>query len=117
MNIKDYKDGVAEDMDRIYGDKINTMTYDINNLGKFENKFPHKIAGVIDDFGSTVKTEIKDFILQDRQEAYNAGLQSGLEEVEGELFNVFHENYDAGYDYHAENIREDITKIINKLKQ
>ena len=31
-------------------------------LERFREKFPHKIAEVVDDFGSTVKTDIQDFI-------------------------------------------------------
>jgi hypothetical protein len=86
------------------------MTYDINNLGKFENKFPHKIAGVIDDFGSTVKTEIKDFILQDRQEAYEEGRREGLDDLVNEIekhewFTEMNEDWDM------------IKEQINKLKQ
>jgi len=29
---------------------------------EFENKFPHKIAEVVDDFGSTCKSDITDYI-------------------------------------------------------
>lgn len=29
---------------------------------EFDNKFPYKIAGVIDDFGDNTKSELKDFI-------------------------------------------------------
>ena len=37
-------------------------------LKKFDKLFPHKIAEVIDDFGSTTKDKIKQFITQALQD-------------------------------------------------
>ena len=63
------------------------MTYDINNLDKFDEEFL-KIGGdryiVVESYGEAFKdtiTRLKSFILQDRQEAYNAGRQSVIEEI------------------------------------
>jgi hypothetical protein len=56
------------------------MTYDINNLDKFDERFKDYFiikTGLLKDH----KAVVKSFILQDRQEAYNAGRQSGIEEV------------------------------------
>ena len=35
---------------------------------EFENKFPHKIAEVVDDFGSTCKSDITDYITTAQQQ-------------------------------------------------
>jgi hypothetical protein len=75
------------------------MTYDIDNLDKFDEKFyegernsvyckAHKLFAT--------PTELKFFILTDRQEAYNAGRQSALEEVEKELLDI--KNAELTYD-------------------
>jgi len=40
---------------------------------EFEEKFPHKIAEVADDFGSTVKSDLKDFIRKVEAQAYERG--------------------------------------------
>ena len=46
---------------------------------EFDEKFPHKIAEVIDEFGSTIKADIKDFIASHVAEAYEKGFTDGSE--------------------------------------
>ena len=46
---------------------------------EFHQKFPHKLSEVIDDFGSTVKSDLKSFISKtikaERKEAYKLGVE------------------------------------------
>jgi hypothetical protein len=129
------------------------MTYDINNLDKFDEEFKC-IQGDCDGYGHIPEQISEDewtshqcqfhaeylipignFILQDRQEAYNAGRQSGLEEVEKAIKDTIGLNdrtksddihlvkmfNNGGLQDYVDN-REYIKKIeaftlINKLKQ
>ena len=87
------------------------MTYDINNLDKFDEKY--NFADMFEDsrkYCDSVQSGIKEFILQDRQEAYNAGRQSGLDDLVTEIekhewFTEMNEDWDM------------IKEQINKLKQ
>ena len=44
---------------------------------RFDEKFPHKIAEVVDDFGSTTKSNIRAFIEAERAAAYAEGFEAG----------------------------------------
>jgi hypothetical protein len=48
---------------------------------EFVNRFPHKVAEVIDDFGSTVKSDFLDWHKAQQQKL----LQSIVEEIEKEI--------------------------------
>lgn len=52
---------------------------------EFDEKFPYKIAGVIDDFGSTTKNELRDFITEEIKLAFQAGKDSMREEILNKL--------------------------------
>jgi hypothetical protein len=63
------------------------MTYDINNLDKFDDDIDERQIFTLNDKKGNLKNtiiydSIKSFILQDRQEAYNAGRQSVIEEID-----------------------------------
>jgi hypothetical protein len=97
-------------------------TYDIDNLDKFDEKFTHKLHIATHNkenySGLDIQVDgewehIKSFILKDRQEAYNAGRQSGLEEVEKMLIDEI-----AGASMNSERTSR-LTRLcnqINKLK-
>jgi hypothetical protein len=55
------------------------MTYDINNTKKFIEQFTRE-DGLL-ELGKYNHDALAKAVVQDRQEAYNAGRQSGLEEV------------------------------------
>ena len=78
-------------------------------LKKFDKLFPHKIAEVIDDFGSTTKDEIKQFITQALQDQ----LKDLEEKVVGEEMIL---NSEKGFnsDFHY---REDGIKIGKNQKR
>jgi len=110
------------------------MPYDIKNLDKFDEKFKGffnqltklwaKVAEVKSSDVSGVDVSvpfknferIKTFILQDRQEAYNAGRKSGLEEVEKEIQKLSVSLCRSNWQRELHTLQE-FLEIINKLKQ
>ena len=123
------------------------MPYDINNLDKFDEKFvcdtdseEHPFVGFYNEGDNKFEFwnayKIKSFILQDRQEAYNIGRQSGLEEVENVINNeiIIHKQLESecvgsiedikmgrkGENPHTfviEQLQVLKSRMINKLKQ
>lgn len=57
-------------------------------LKRFDEKFPHKLGEVIDDFGSTVKNDIRQF-----------QIQSHIEFLESEVERLASKIEPVGYDY------------------
>ena len=55
-------------------------------IRRFREKFPHKIAEVIDDFGSTVKSDIEAFFISEREEAYGRGKEDEADRIWNEIF-------------------------------
>jgi len=109
------------------------MTYDINNLDKFDERYSDidKCSSVLITRDGTKPSEnLKSFILQDRQEAYNAGRQSREEEIKKSFIEEFYKSGERWYNYMFDNEEEakdalesveeewnDIIEAINKLKQ
>jgi hypothetical protein len=103
------------------------MPYDINNLDKFDKKFKDYNFAVFEGkyplckVGETFRTrgsneDIKKFILQDRQEAYNAGRQSEREKI----FNYFKTMKERYPEFNLDLELFDgeiLINTINKLKQ
>jgi hypothetical protein len=50
-------------------------------IKEFSQRFPNKLGEVIDDFGSTVKKDIENFILSAVSQAKEEGRKQGVEEV------------------------------------
>jgi hypothetical protein len=111
-NIKfKHRDSILDERGTLTIDK----TYDINNLDKFDEK--NFWRGVPVNLPDHYKKEFKSFILQDRQEAYNAGRQSMREEIKQELLDISKplEVGGKGVGIFIRSI--EFTEVFNKLKQ
>jgi hypothetical protein len=92
------------------------MTYDINNTKKFIKQFTRE-DGLL-ELGKYNHDALAEAVVQDRQEAYEAGRREGAEDYKQFILNVL-----AGIDIadgkcNTKAIRHAIeSKIINKLKQ
>ena len=94
------------------------MTYDINNLDKFE-EIVNNDLGVS---STSIVMKLKHLNLQDRQEAYNAGVEDGLSgKIKSsisitEITQVPKVIYDEIYNAGGQKIADEVLEIINKLK-
>lgn len=61
---------------------MNTPSY----ITEFREKFPTKIAEVIDDFGSTVKSDLEQFITSQIEAAEERGRNQGIQEAQQDYF-------------------------------
>ena len=80
-------------------------------IEEFNQKFPHKIAEVIDDFDSPVKSNLQDFItslLEKQREEYVEMIEK-LKLKEDAWKHTFPQQYSEGY-------RMAIDDIINLIK-
>lgn len=95
-------------------------------LEQFDEKFPHKIAGVIDDFGDNTKSEFKRHLLKSHIDICNEEIKrlKGLKKRTYESNDDFTKGFDAGFDgfleeeikHHAQR-RETLLEELNKLNQ
>lgn len=77
------------------------------HIVEFREKFPTKIAEVIDDFGSTVKSDLEQFLISQIEAAEERGRNQGIQEAQQDYF-------EAGK-AKADELLEEIAAIFSKL--
>ena len=88
---------------------------------EFENKFPHKIAEVVDDFGSTCKSDITDYITTAQQQLIHVMIEE-INPVElAERIVIEYANISGRESENREYVRQSartvLEKIVNNLEQ
>ena len=94
------------------------MTYDRNNTKKFIEQFTRE-DGLL-ELGKYNHDALAEAVVQDRQEAYEAGRREGLEEVEKDIdteLNIFVGKPEGDWSEGYQHCLRDVSGLINKLKQ
>lgn len=85
-------------------------------IDKFETNFPDKIARVIDDFGDTTKSDLKDF-LKDSLTSMLDGIEKELpkeeEKIAESLRGLLSYDYPLGLKEGKNSYRQEVINIIN----